>query len=245
MGFEEEEVMKQFITEQSFRSIHTAYLRFAILSLRACDQSRHELRTTYINRNAIEAIRYSYDCLEASAEFIFLLGQQKQLPIEISENWLSRSLHRKWANLSLSDKFGMLAFAWTGQAFWQHDAQYQLFTDLKKVRDGLTHPVPFGTEIEFEILSDEETAKDQVYGVQKPTGKFKYTKPDWLTNTKNAVATFAQSTDELEKRDAEQAVEIMLRHAIRIEDIFFTRRTTWFAFYELSEDQIYTTEELL
>ena len=235
---------QQLITEHTWRSLHTDYLRFAVLSLRACDQSQNEPGYPYANRHVIDTIRYSYDCLDASIEFIYLLGTQNQLPISLANNWLSRSFKRKWKNLSLSDRLGMLAFAWIGQAFWQNDTQFQLFTDLKKVRDGLTHPIPFGTEIEFEIMSDEETAKEHVYGTRKPTGKFRYLKPDWLVE-KNSVAKFSPSADAFQKSDAEQAVEIMLRHAIRLEDLFFARRTSWFAFYETSEDRIYTAEELL
>lgn len=242
---------QQPITEQHWRSLHNDYLRFAILSLRDCDQSPNEPSHVYADRHVIDTIRYSYDCLDASIEFIYLLGRGKQLPISISDNWLSRSLNRKWSDLSLSDKFGMLAFAWTSEAFWQHDKQFQLFADLKKVRDALTHPIPFGTEIEFEIISDEVTVKDQVYRSGKlagkglrPTGKIKYLKRD-LIYSKESVANFTDSADGLQKSDAEKAVEIMLRHVIRLEDLFFGRRTSFFAFYETSENHVYISEELL
>ena len=125
--------MSQTITEHTWRSLHNDYLRFAILSLRACDQSHSEPSYLYADRHVIDTIRYSYDCLEASIEFIYFLGEQKQLPIIIQDNWLSRSLKRKWSNLSLSDRLGMLTFAWTGHAFWENDTQFQLFADLKKV----------------------------------------------------------------------------------------------------------------
>ena len=115
---------------------------------------------------------------------------------------------------------------------------------VTKVRDGLTHPIPFGTEIEFEIIPDEETAKDNIYGARRPTGKFKYLKPDMLVE-KSSVATFAQSADALQKSDAEQAVEVMLRHTIKFQDFFFNRPTPLFAYYEASENRAYTTEELL
>jgi len=124
---------------------------FAISSFRECEKGQNKPSFgAMLDRNIIDTIRYSYDCLEASIEFVFHMGGLRQLPIKTQENWLSRYLKRKWRELNISDRTGMLSYAWTGQNFWLTDNQHQLFEDLKRVRDGLTHPVPFGTELEEE-----------------------------------------------------------------------------------------------
>lgn len=238
--------MEEVTTERAWQSVHSDYLRFAMLSVRACEEGENASTTSvYVNRHVIEAIRYSYDCLEASVEFVFHMGRLNQLPIRLSENWLSRHMSRKWRSLSLSDRLGMLAFAWTGESFWQTGHQFQLFEDLKRVRDGLTHPRPFGTEREFEIITHEETADGIIYTVRRPVGEGKEIDPDWLVHGSRAVAQFESSPDKLERKDAEQALEILLRHLIRLEEIFFQRRTTWFGFYDDSVDCLLSTEELL
>src|SRR5215471_14495866 len=138
--------------DRTWQSIHIDYIAFAVLSWRASKQGQSEHSSgVYLNRNVIDTIRYSYDCLEASVEFIYHMGLLKQLAVDIQENWLVSNLNRKWNNLSLSDRIGMLTYSWLDRPFWQSDSEYKLFEDLKKVRDGLTHPVPFGTELEMEV----------------------------------------------------------------------------------------------
>lgn len=237
--------MGDVIKKHIWQSIHSAYLRFAVFSVRACDQSETDPSNyVYVNRHAIEAIRYSYDCLEASVEFVFHIGCLNQLPVTINDNWLSGHVGRKWRSLSLGDRLGMLTFAWTGKSFWQTKHQYQLFEDLKKVRDGLTHPIPFGTEIETEIITQEKTPNG-VYTESRQIGEGKQLKPDWLVYQRRAVAQFGVSAGSLERKDAEQALEILLRHLVRLEDIFFERRTTWFGFYDDSTSRLLSTEDLI
>lgn len=234
------------ITELTWRSIHTDYLRFAVLSFYACDNAKTNL--IFLNRHVVETIRYSYDCVEASVEFIYFMGENNQLRIDVPNNWLSRHLRRKWHDLSLSDRIGILTYAWTNQSFWKTEQQLQLFYDLKKVRDGLTHPYPFGTEIEYEVVS-EETLVEPVWGVmgevRRPTGKINYTSKDKLVNSNKAIAEFTPSVNMLGKKDAKQALEILLWHLIRIEDLFFGRRTSWFSHYDEVNKQAITAEDLL
>lgn len=237
--------MGDVIKKRLWQSIHSDYLRFAVLSVRACEQGTADSTAhAYVNRNVIEAIRYSYDCLEASVEFIFHMGCLNQLPVTLNDNWLSRYTKREWDNLSLSNRIGMLTFAWTGENFWQTEYQYQLFKDLKKVRDGLTHPIPFGTEIETEIITQEVTTNG-VFTESRHIGEAKQLKPDWLVHQSKAVAQFEPSVKRLERKDAEQALEILLRHLIRFEGIFFRRRTTEFSLFDDSTNRLLSTEDLL
>lgn len=62
---------------REWRSFHQDYLQFAcdsVLATRASDPSnlvRAPLNRAAVNRHALEAVRYSYDALEASVEFVF------------------------------------------------------------------------------------------------------------------------------------------------------------------------------
>jgi hypothetical protein len=122
--------------------------------------------------------------------------------------------------------------------------QHQLFEDLKKVRDRLTHPIPFGTEIEEEIVMQREIANGLIYTRSRPSSREKILKPNWLVSDK-PVANFKPSPERLNREDAEQALEILLRHLMRLEDIFFEGRTSWFGFYDDSKNCLLSTEELL
>lgn len=242
---ESEANMGDEIKKSIWQSIHSDYLRFAVLSVRACEQGTADSTAhTYVNRNVIEAIRYSYDCFESSVEFIFHMGCLNQLPVTLNDNWLSRYTKREWDNLSLSNRIGILTFAWTGKDFWQAEYQYQLFKDLKKIRDGLTHPIPFGTEIETKIITQEVTTNG-TFTESRQIGEGKQLKPDRLVYQSKAVAQFEPSVKRLDRKDAEQALEILLRHLIRLEDIFFGRRTTWFSFYNDSTNSLLSTEDLI
>src|SRR5262249_13210469 len=141
-----------------------------------------------LDRNIIDTIRYSYDCLEASIEFVYHMGELKQLPVNMQDNWLSRRyLKGKWNSLSLSDRIGILSYAWTGENFWRTESQRQLFDDLKKVRDGLTHPVPFGTELEEEILLEQEIENGAFLTKAQPLGEPKQIGSDSMKfNTKKS-----------------------------------------------------------
>ncbi len=224
--------MNDNFIEHNWQSLHSDYLQFAIISLKACREDENTTTAgAFVNRNVIEAIRYSYDCLEASIEYVFNMGSIRQLRITIPDNWLSRYMDRKWGNFSLSDRIGMLTFDWMDQSFWKKKEQFRLFLDLKKVRDGLTHPIPFGEE---EIKNENgEIIRE------KPL------KPDWLIDASKSVANFELSPDRLGEKDAEQAIEILLHHLIRIENLFFGGRNTELCFYDSEQQKIITTEEML
>jgi len=215
----------------SYSSVHTDYLRFAYLSFQECKTEGAKSSFPYINRNAIETIRYSFDCLEASIKFTFVMGSHKQLPITIPENWLTRYMCRQWSTLSLSDSLGLLSFAWTGQSFWQNDQQYQLFDDLRKLRNGLTHPKPLGTI----VFKDAEASRME-----------EMLDPYFLVHSKKPIAKFHNSPHLLDISDAEKALEILFHHLIRIQNLFCQGLwATQFSYYDETNKNIYSTDKLL
>lgn len=235
--------MGEIKTEREHRSIHQDYLLFAWHSLRDCSNDKVNPKTSaYINRPAIEAIRYSYDCLDASINFVFHLGKLKQLHITIEENWLSRFLCRKWDDLSLSDRIGILSFVWTKKAFWKTKKQLQLYEDLRKVRNGLTHPEPFGSEVTYEVVREQG---DRECEIRRQIGEDKPLKQNWLVTPKKAIASFNQRPDKLGGKDAEQALEILLHHLSRINHLFFKDRSSWFSIYDKENKRILSPKLLL
>lgn len=232
---------------QSWRSIHTDYLGFTVVAYRTC-QEKSPVPTTGINlhRHAIDAIRYSYDCLESAAEFVYHMGRLKQLRISIPVNWLTRYVERNWKNFSLSDRIGILTYGWTGEQFWLTDDQFRLFQEWKKVRDGLTHPVPFGTELEQEILLRQELEDGSTLTQTCLISSPKQVGADSMVfSSQSTVAQFSQNPLSLVEEDAAKALEILLYHLVRMEDIFFAGRSTWFSFYESASNSISKTKELL
>jgi len=233
-------------TVREHRSIHQDYLLFAWLSLRDCSNARADpITSAYVNRPAIEAIRYSYDCLDASINFVFHLGKLKQLPITIRESWLSRFVYRKWEDLSLSDRIGILSFAWTKRAFWQTEKQFRLYEDLRKVRNGLTHPEPFGREMNYEVLREQGDRVGFYCEIRRQIGKDRLLKPNRLVDPNKAIASFNQRPDNLGKKDAEQALEILLHHLSRINDFFLKGRSSWFSIYDKENKRILSPKLLL
>src|SRR5688500_17663636 len=98
------------VTEERWESLHQAYIQFAFSPMQ--DYRRdgaHSSHIGFADRRAIETIRYSYDALAASVEFIFHCGEKNQLRIPIKNNWLARHLRRKWKELALADKIGLLS----------------------------------------------------------------------------------------------------------------------------------------
>jgi hypothetical protein len=136
-------------------TFHQHYLQYAFDSLM-------KLKNEINLRNIIEVIRYSYDCLEATAEFIFDSGINKQFTFKLPDNWLAKYIERKWNDLKLSDRLALLSYSWKNEEFWKTKEQFQLFVDLKKMRDGLTHPGHFIIEREYETKI-ERPEKDGTY----------------------------------------------------------------------------------
>jgi len=124
--------------------------------------------------------------------------------------------------------------------------QAKLFEELKKMRDGLTHPVPFGTEIEKEILLRQRLENGTVLTESIAIGDTKQIgSANMNFSPKEAVAGFNQNPSLLGNEDAERTLEIMLCHLSRLEEIFFRRVTTWFAFYERKSNGLLSTKDLL
>jgi len=239
--------MAERAKERTWRSVHEDYIKFAVLSYRASRRATSDPNlSSYLNRNVIDTIRYSYDCLEASVEFIHQMGLLKQLPVDVPDNWLARYLHRRWDGLSLSDRIGMLTCAWLRAEFWQSHGAYQLFAELRRVRDGLTHPVPFGTELEREILRRQEFQDGSVFTESRPIGEStQIGKRKMDFGSKTGVAQFSRNPCLLGADDAERALEIMLRHLSRFERLFYGRTSTAFAFFDAETGGLRSPDDLL
>ena len=208
-----------------WQSIHTHYIDFALLSLKnAKPRDAGIADPIHFDRGTVEAIRYSYDAIEASIEFTYSMGKTAQLREPIGESWLSRYLDRRWKSAPNSEKLPLMAQAWRNEPFWKNDDQQQLFEDLRTLRGGLTHPRP--------------------YGVTVKGNTEKLLRPNWLVN-KHPKAGFAETPEGLGQEDASVAVEIMLRHLIRIEDLFFGGRDSFFSVFDRDLKDIVATTDLL
>ena len=187
-----------------------------------------EINGFRVYQEVVDAVRYSYDCLEATAEFVYNSGKREELPASIPSSWLTRYLDRKWQGLNLSDKLGLMAYAWTQSDFWESKAQYQLFSELKRARDGLTHTQPFATEYNMKLLSEEregrlvlrQYAVYQERDISRKRLEAKGLKSATLSE-KKSIAQFSPTPASLDRFDAEKAVEIMLLHLERVCHLFF------------------------
>ncbi len=224
----------QKVTEYSGRSFHGDYLQFAIQSYRS-SKEQHEDWT--VNRHIIDCIFYSYACIEATTEFIHWWKK----PIE--ENWLIRYVERKWHNLSVSDKIGLLSFAWKNRSFWEDEDAFQLFQDLKKLRDGLMHLPPFIYIAEKTTNRPTNPVSGQIYPLHEHYIRMPDAQKKTYLISRNAVAQFKNDPSQLDQEDAEQVIEILLRHLLRFDDIFFDN-TGEFSFWE-DNMALLTIHELL
>jgi hypothetical protein len=158
----------------------------------------------------IEAIRYSYDFLDAAAEFAYAIVKDGPDGDSRPNSWLTRYVDRQWKSLSLCERLGFLSFTKCGQGFWRNEGQRQLFEELRALRNALTHPGIFGVERmqEFADLSDGPalSSREVIYGQMRPP--------------KDPIAKFAGTLAVLGREDGRKALEIALRHAERFEELF-------------------------
>src|SRR5882672_6957615 len=98
------------ITTRQNLSLHWAYLEFAIRA----SVSKLAIRnppSIPVSKNVIEAIRYSYDFMDASTEFAYQIIKDGPDGDTRPDNWLTRYIDRNWKALSLADKMGFLSFS--------------------------------------------------------------------------------------------------------------------------------------
>jgi len=132
-------------------TLHWAYLDFAIQSSRA-SLARVRPPSIPASRNLIEAIRSSYDFIDAAAEFAYVLVTDGADGDSRPDSWL-RYADRQWPSVSLSDKLGLLSYSTHGKGFWRRASEHQLFEDLRTVRNALTHPGIFSV-VRLEQFAD-------------------------------------------------------------------------------------------
>ena len=197
------------VTSRQNETLHWAYLEFAIRSSRA-KVSQRKPPSMPASRSVIEAIRYSYDFLDAAAEFAYALVNGGPDGDSRPDNWLTRYMDRQWKSFPLSERLGFLAFTKCGEGFWRNQAQRQLFDELRTLRNALTHPGIFTVERveEFANLSEGSALSS----CQVIHGK--------ILPRKNTIAKFANSLVAFNREDGRKAVEIALRHAERFEQMF-------------------------
>jgi hypothetical protein len=198
-------------------TLHWAYLEFAIRSS-AARASKKKPPSIPVSRNVIEAIRYSYDFLDAAAEFAYARVKDGPDGDLRADNWLRRYVDRNWPSLSLGDRLGFISFSMSGQGFWFNDDQYSLFEDLKTMRNALTHPGIFGVETVQEFAD-----------LDSPALSSKRTVLGKMRRHKRSRGAFGEHPSELGRDDARKAVEIALRHAVRLDELLCRKGETYFS----------------
>lgn len=237
---------QRVVTE--WRSLHQDYLQFAFDSVLAAQAStsptavQSPLDRVAVNRSALEAVRYSYDALEASVEFVFHRIRTGQTHLAPDDTWLKRFLRRKFRGSGLADRLGLISWAWSGQEFWRSEEQRALFDDLKKLRDGFTHLRPVGREVRKEVLEKVEEG-DTVLTVSRLLEEKLIGAETFVT--KNGIASFTDDPTRLSVEDAEKAFEIALLHVARFEEVTLGPNTGWFAVYDEGAASIRSPRELL
>jgi hypothetical protein len=136
-------------TSTSNVSLHSNYLGFAVQAAAVKPYSRRPINIP-VSRSIIDAIRYSFDSIDASAEYAYQLMKGGPKGDTRPDNWLKRYIDREWNNLRLADRLGLLSFFHRGDGFWVTDEQRFLFEDLKHVRNALTHPGLFRKTVQAE-----------------------------------------------------------------------------------------------
>jgi hypothetical protein len=66
-----------------------------------------------------------------------------------------------------------------------------------------------------------------------------------MFSSQRSIAHFSQDPSSLGEEDAAKALEILLHHLVRLDDIFFSGRSTSFTFYESATNSISTSKDLL
>jgi hypothetical protein len=194
-------------TSTSNISLHSNYLGFAVQAAEVKPYAKRPFGVP-VSRSIVDAIRYSFDSIDASAEYAYQLMKGGPDGDTRPDNWLRRYIDREWKNLPVSDKLGLLSFFHRGGGFWVSDAERVLFEDLKHVRNALTHPGLFGKTVEAEY---PDFHAEPVWSETTIKGKLK----------RGGVshAGFAEHPEDLSVEDAKKAVEIALRHAERFEQL--------------------------
>jgi len=158
----------------------------------------------------IEAIRYSYDFIDAAAEFAYAIVKDGPDGDSRPNSWLTRHMDRQWNSLRLSERLGFLSFTKCGEGFWRNERQRQLFEELRVLRNALTHPGIFGVE-RVEEFADRSggpavSSREVIHGTMHPP--------------RDPIAKFAGTLAVLGREDGRKAAEIALRHAERFDQLF-------------------------
>ncbi len=218
-------------------SLHQDYLQFAFDSVCAARESaprtaavvRAPLRRVWVDRAALEGVRYSYDALEAGVKFVLHGIELGAGTLARDDTWLRRFVIRKFRDMALGDKLGLVSWAWGDREFWQSEGEWKLFEDLKKLRNGLTHPRPVGRQSRHEILEKKE-ADDIKLTVSRQLEE-KLINAEVFVN-KSGIASFTEDPTRLCPEDAEKAFEIALLHLARLEEVTLGPHSGWFDIFD-------------
>ena len=94
-------------TSTSNISRHSNYLGFAVQAAAVRPYANRPFGIP-VSRSIIDAIRYSFDFVDASAEYAYQLMKGGPDGDTRPDNWLRRYIDREWKNLRLSDRLGLL-----------------------------------------------------------------------------------------------------------------------------------------
>src|ERR1019366_10508648 len=96
-------------TSTSNISLHSNYLGFAVQAAAVKPYPKRPFGVP-VSRSIIDAIRFSFDFIDASAEYAYQLKKSGPNGDTRTDNWLRRYIDREWIGLNLSDKLGLLSF---------------------------------------------------------------------------------------------------------------------------------------
>lgn len=203
------------VTGRANTTLHWAYLEFAIRSV-AAKTTGKKPPSIPVSRNIVEAIRYSYDFLDAAAEFGFHIATGGSDGDVTMNKWVTGYMDRNWTACSLSDKLCFLGVSKGSDGFWRTEGQRHLFEELRRVRNALTHPgiFSFNTVEQFADFDGPPLSSTRTV-----TGKMR----------PGAARVFVGHPADLGKEDARKAVEIALRHAQRLAELFCSNGETYFS----------------
>ncbi len=185
--------------------LHAHFIRFAYDSLMQSKPRQTSVDWVRLDRATVDTILYSNVALEAAVESALLFAQIGHLSRPLTEWGKEHCSEHRWTSRHLFKRFEFFARALGDEPFWTNASQRQLFQDLRRLRNELTHSRPVGMELRRSNVL-------QALAVR-------LIEPDRQVNAGRCVANFVQTPDWLGREDAEQAFEILIRHLIRLEEI--------------------------
>jgi len=228
------------IKETIVHPFHQSYFQFAYNSFLKCKDANLNI----VNRNVVETIHYSYSCIESFIEYLLFSYQNNNLELKYHDNWITRYAELEWDRLSLSNKIGFITYLYTSNSFWHNDGEYQLFSELRNIRNRLTHAYPHISGRMIKVTDEQSKTDGSVYRQAEVVSEGPLSKKGNIIKPPKSIVKF-NIVNELDFSDAEKAFEILLYHLIRIEKIFLRGSTTDIAVLSDKEHNLIHARKLL